>query len=343
MQLQKVSGFGLRLPFWLRTYSVKVLSGLVFFLLLIYTLRMDTITVTVDGAQLRLVTTAPTVEAALAKEKIPFRPGDEVTPGLAAPVRDGMEIQIHRGVKFFIEADGQGVETRMPPVTAVEALQRVGIGFGESDRLSLPMNVQVWEGLRIIVTRVTTDTLTVEGKIPPPVTYINDPNMDKGKQRVARAGEAGVLIREYQVVFEDGKEVRRKLIGESVVKPAVEKVIARGSRPVIHRKTVTGGRMIRYTDILTMEATAYEPGPQSCGIYADGYTYTGKKATYGIAAVDPKIIPLGTKLYIEGYGFAAAEDIGSDIKENRIDVCYDTVREALLWGRKKVKVYILAP
>lgn len=343
MQIQKVSASGVILPFRLGTYLVNVFSGLVFFLLLIYAFRMDTITVVVDGAQLKLVTTAPTVETALAKAKIPVRPGDEVTPGLAARVRDGMEIQMCRGVKFFIDVDGKAIETRMPPVTVGEALQRIGIGLGEADRLSVPMDAQVWEGLRLSVARVTTDTLTVEAKITPPVAYVNDPNLDKGKQRVASAGETGVLAREYQVVFEDGKEVSRKLIGERVVKPAVNKVIARGIRPVIHTKTVAGGRMIRYTDVLTMEATAYEPGPQSCGIYADGYTYTGKKATYGIAAVDPKVIPLGTKLYIEGYGFAAAEDIGSAIKKNRIDVCYDTEREAFLWGRKKVKVYILAP
>ena len=190
---------------------------------------------------------------------------------------------------------------------------------------------------------MATERLTIEKEIAPAVTYINDANLDKGKQRVVQPGEAGILAREYTVVYEDGQEVDRQLVEERVVKPAVDRVIARGTRPVVRTATVARGRTIRYTDVLIMEATAYEPGPQSCGIYADGYTYTGKKATYGIAAVDPRVIPLGTKLYIEGYGFAAAEDIGSAIEGHRIDVCYDTVREALLWGRRRVKVYILAP
>ncbi|NLM38007.1 MAG: DUF348 domain-containing protein [Firmicutes bacterium] len=343
MQVEKLSASGWRLPVRSGTCWVNFLAGLAFMLLLFYAWRLQTIAVTVDGVPLKLTTTAPTVEAALAKAGVVVRSGDEVFPGLDARVREGMAVAIRRGVDFVIEADGQTLAVRMPPVTAAEALRRAGIGLGTADRLSLPADAQVWAGLRLKVTRVTTECLTIETKIAPKVAYINDANLDKGKQRVVHPGEAGVLAREYTVVYEDGHEVSRQLTGERVVKPAVQKVIARGTRPVVRTATVGRGQTIRYTDVLIMEATAYEPGPQSCGIYADGYTYTGKKATYGIAAVDPKVIPLGTKLYIEGYGFAAAEDIGSDIKGNRIDVCYDTVREALLWGRKRVKVYILAP
>ena len=73
------------------------------------------------------------------------------------------------------------------------------------------------------MTRVTTERLTIETKINPAVTYINDANLDKGKQRVVRQGEAGVLARDYTVVYENGQEVDRQLTGERVVKPAVKK------------------------------------------------------------------------------------------------------------------------
>jgi 3D (Asp-Asp-Asp) domain-containing protein len=91
----------------------------------------------------------------------------------------------------------------------------------------------------------------------------------------------------------------------------------------------------------TMEATAYYPGPECTGNSCDGLTSTGKKAGYGIVAVDPEVIPLGTKLYIQGYGFAEAADVGGAIKGMRIDLCFNTYREAILFGRKKVKVFIL--
>jgi 3D (Asp-Asp-Asp) domain-containing protein len=92
---------------------------------------------------------------------------------------------------------------------------------------------------------------------------------------------------------------------------------------------------------LIMEATAYDPGPRSCGKYADGYTATGAKATKGVVAVDDRVIPMGTRMYIPGYGFAVAADRGSAIKGNRIDLCYDTYREAIQFGRHQVKVYLL--
>jgi 3D (Asp-Asp-Asp) domain-containing protein len=102
-----------------------------------------------------------------------------------------------------------------------------------------------------------------------------------------------------------------------------------------------GQYLYRYNDIRVMDATAYYPGPECTGKYSYyGRTYTGKKADYGLVAVDPRVIPLGTKLYIEGYGYAEAADIGGAIKGNRIDLCFQTYREAKRFGRKKVKVYI---
>lgn len=97
-----------------------------------------------------------------------------------------------------------------------------------------------------------------------------------------------------------------------------------------------------YKEMRLMEATAYYPGPECTGKNAiHGRTYTGKKARYGLVAVDPKVIPLGTKLYIEGYGKAEAADIGGAIKGDKIDLCFTTYQEAKKYGRKRIKVYIL--
>ena len=92
---------------------------------------------------------------------------------------------------------------------------------------------------------------------------------------------------------------------------------------------------------IELESTAYDPGPISCGPHATGRTATGMHAAYGIAAVDPTVIPLGTHLYVEGYGYAIAADTGSAIKGDRIDLCFNTYGEAIQYGRKRVRVYIL--
>ncbi|MBQ4347841.1 MAG: 3D domain-containing protein, partial [Firmicutes bacterium] len=93
-----------------------------------------------------------------------------------------------------------------------------------------------------------------------------------------------------------------------------------------------------YTKVLHMRATAYsrmEPG-------LSDYTATGAFAEYGVVAVDPSVIPLGTKLYVEGYGICSAEDTGGAIKGNKIDLCFNTVEECKQFGVRNVTVYVLA-
>ena len=92
-----------------------------------------------------------------------------------------------------------------------------------------------------------------------------------------------------------------------------------------------------YIAVMSMEATAYLPGD------GDGYgiTATGIPATYGVAAVDPSVIPLGSRLYIPGYGEAIAADTGGAIYGYRIDLCMESYSEAMNFGRRNVTVYVL--
>jgi 3D (Asp-Asp-Asp) domain-containing protein len=95
-----------------------------------------------------------------------------------------------------------------------------------------------------------------------------------------------------------------------------------------------------YKKILNMTATAYAPGPADNGAWGDR-TYVGTKVRKGVAAVDPRVIPMGSKLWVEGYGYAVAEDQGSAIKGNRIDLAYNDFKTASDYGIQNVKVYIL--
>jgi 3D (Asp-Asp-Asp) domain-containing protein len=93
---------------------------------------------------------------------------------------------------------------------------------------------------------------------------------------------------------------------------------------------------------LTLTATGYDPGPEANGSGNEANTVSGTRARFGIAAVDPRLIPLGSLLYVEGYGLAKALDIGGAIKGARIDLCFNSTREAEDWGRKKTRVYLLS-
>lgn len=92
-----------------------------------------------------------------------------------------------------------------------------------------------------------------------------------------------------------------------------------------------------YAAVMTMEATAYLPSDGG----GSGITATGIPATYGVAAVDPAVIPLGSRLYIPGYGEAIAADTGGAIYGYRIDLCMESYSEAMNFGRRDVTVYVL--
>ena len=89
----------------------------------------------------------------------------------------------------------------------------------------------------------------------------------------------------------------------------------------------------------TFVATAYDDSPESQGKWV-GKTASGMKPQVGVIAVDPKVIPLGTKLYVEGYGNCIAGDTGGAIKGRRVDLFMNTRKECYNWGRKSVKVYL---
>ncbi|EGO64010.1 3D domain-containing protein [Acetonema longum] len=93
----------------------------------------------------------------------------------------------------------------------------------------------------------------------------------------------------------------------------------------------------QYKQALTMNASAYTSQDPNTG----NYTKRGHRLRHGLVAVDPTVIPLGTRLYIEDYGYAVADDIGSSIKGNKIDLAFENRREALIFGRRNIKVYIM--
>lgn len=120
-----------------------------------------------------------------------------------------------------------------------------------------------------------------------------------------------------------------------VEKPAVK--VAEKPAAVSRGTSSTSGQ----GKVITMVATGYD-GCYECNKPYYGYpSYIGLPLERGIVAVDPKVIPMGTRLYVEGYGNAIAADQGNAIKENRIDLFFDTHQQALNWGMKTVKVTIL--
>ncbi|HAA10023.1 MAG TPA: hypothetical protein DCD98_09690 [Syntrophomonas sp.] len=102
-------------------------------------------------------------------------------------------------------------------------------------------------------------------------------------------------------------------------------------KPITHREASRKEDVPKYRELL-MEATAYS--------YTGFRTFTGTWPKRGTIAVDPKVIPLGSRLWVEGYGFGEAEDTGGAIKGHIVDVFLENEEACREWGRRKVKVRV---
>jgi uncharacterized protein YabE (DUF348 family) len=305
-----------------------------------YLTALDRVTVNVDGEKYCWDTLGNTVKQVLKEKKILIYRGDQVIPAFDVKVCEGMQITIRRAFTVRIKTLGRTVvyHTTAQPVGTV--LRRAGISFDADDQVTPAASQLVRPNQEIRVIHVVTKVVKRQTVIEPGIEYQQDCRLERGIRKVARPGAAGIVESRIRLVYEDGKLVKEIKLVERILRPMTNAIVLLGVKSVVNT-LVTSRGSYRYIDIKQMTATAYSPHVQSCGKYADGRTYIGKKAGYGLVAVDPRVIRLGTKLYIEGYGKAEAADIGGAIKGDKIDLCYETHEEAVLYGRKKVKVYIL--
>lgn len=255
---------------------------------------------------------------------------------VAANRDDVVQAQRLETVVVSIRSNGATRQVRTAQTTVGATLREAGIRLGALDRVTPPADERIRDGITITVVRVREAIEAVKQPTAFGAVRKFDTSLRPGVVRVEREGERGEKVVRYLVRYEDGQPVSRTAVGVEVLKEPVDKVVTIGSRG-----GYTSRGTYRTRQVKRMLATAYDPGPQSCGRYASGRTSTGLKAGYGVVAVDPKVIPLGTDLYIEGYGYAVAGDRGSAIKGNRIDLGFDTYAEAIRFGRKWVTVHVL--
>jgi len=175
--------------------------------------------------------------------------------------------------------------------------------------------------------------------IPPPVRVRRTWTMQKGWAVILREGRSGLKrIRMYEKRSGDRILQRGELASEVLKKPRREVRLVGVSR---RENSIHAWRLTQAVRSYRMLATAYGPGPGSNSFEFAGITKLGWRTRHGIVAVDPKVIPLRSLLYIEGYGLAWAGDVGGAIKGKRIDLCFNKTTEALKWGKRHTYVYVL--
>ena len=181
--------------------------------------------------------------------------------------------------------------------------------------------------------RITSITKVEEKEIPFDTQYIESDKLLPGMSQIQEEGEKGRLRQVVKTYEVGGQPIDQQVQSSFELKRAKKKVIIRNSKPVIGESFELAKLKISQT--LQVEATAYT--------YTGNKTASGLVTRKGLIAVDPKVIPMGSKLYVEGYGYAIAADTGGDIRGNRIDVFFTTLRQCLDWGRRPVRIYVLKP
>jgi 3D (Asp-Asp-Asp) domain-containing protein len=164
------------------------------------------------------------------------------------------------------------------------------------------------------------------------------PHLSPGQHRTLRAGSSGIAWVTERTTYWNDVAVGRQTISHEVVRRATPAIVLVGTpRTLAQLRAALPKQALAAA--LTMEATAYTADTATA--YPTGYTATGILAREGVVAVDPHVIPLGTTLFVPGYGIAIAADTGGAIVGNRIDLCMDRYGDAVKFGRRTFSVYNL--
>jgi uncharacterized protein YabE (DUF348 family) len=312
------------------------------------------VTVTIDGDLENFYTTEDTILAFLESNGFSFSDHDEVSHEMSEEVEDGLDLVV---TKAFDVALNDGGEEQMVPATGgtvQELLSTHEIELGEEDKVEPALDETVTKDTVIDIVRVTTETVEVEEDIAFQTEKREDDTLMKGKEQVITQGENGQVIKKFKVVKENGEEISRELIEEEVAKERTDRVVAVGTKEPVQEpaqassndpKVVTlsnksdsspsGGKT------LTVTASAFSASCNGCsGVTSTGVNLNANPNTK-LIAVDPNVIPLGSRVWVEGYGEAIAGDTGGAIKGNRIDVHVPNTQEAHKWGVRTVQVKVL--
>jgi uncharacterized protein YabE (DUF348 family) len=291
-------------------------------------------------------TTEDKVKDVLAQADIDITEHDQVSPALDEEVGADNLIAVEKAFEVTLEDGGEEKKVWSTSTTVADFLKRENIHLNEDDRLNRKADGYLKPGSFVQVVRVEKVTDVVEEPANFAVETRNDPKLLKGREKVVQEGKKGTVSRKFEVVKENGKEVSRTLLAETTITEPQKKIVAVGTKKMVASASSgvgvsrsnaepSGGKEFYVT------ATAYTAYCNGCS----GITHTGinlrANPNVKVIAVDPKVIPLGSKVWVEGYGYAVAGDTGGAIKGKKIDLHVPTKSEAYKFGRRQVKMKII--
>ncbi|KIL08434.1 G5 domain-containing protein [Clostridium botulinum] len=302
-----------------------------------------TLTISIDGKEENFVTYKWTVKDVLQDNGIELAEKDKVEPSLDSRVSEKELITIKKAIPVNITFSDKVVtlETAENTIgdmlqTESDVLKEQGVEFKEGTDEVLPsLDAEIEQNLDVKIVKVETKDIVEKEEINFDTVVQKDSSLDSSVQQVKSEGTNGEKQITYKVIYKDGQEVAKEVKSTKVVAEPVNKIVVKGTGNVYASR---GAGNITYKKKLSCVATAYS---------GHSTTATGRRPvrnSNGLStiAVDPSVIPLGSKVYVEGYGYAIAADTGGAIKGNIIDLYLDSSNECIKWGRRPVNLFIVA-
>ncbi len=263
-----------------------------------------------------------------------------------------LAINVLRAQSVTVNNCGETVELTSYGESLESLLNRSGIALYENFVVSLPLDTQTFDGMEVTVDCVVEKEESYTKEIPYEVVYCDDPNLPKDEEKILVQGSSGQMLYKDSVIYRNAQEENRTNLQQTVLEQPVKQIVARGTgvggnpdMPLIGDGVIVlpTGEILSYHSAKKFSATAYTKTDAGC----DDYTATGSRVHKGVVAVDPTVVPYGTRMFIvttDGsyiYGLATAEDCGGGIKGNHLDLYHDTYSECMKFGVRNCMVYFL--
>lgn len=313
--------------------GLNLLIGVIALVLLVVSLGFalqKPVSIAVDGRIIKdQVFFNCTVAEVLNKNGIITTEHDLVEPAMSQAVQKNTNINVIRAFPVFVIADGEKREVITPPIAIKEAISEAGFILGEKDIIKTTARELTEPDQEIEIIRVHEEEVTEEAVLPYREERTEDDKLEKGLTKTLRSGVNGTVINTTRITYHNGKEVKREVIDSQTKVQPINRIVAAGSITTVSR----GNLRFDFKQALYVRASAYT--------YTGRNTATGKAPQVGMIAVDPRVIPMGSRLYVEGYGYATACDTGGAVIGNRVDLFMEDRSQCLNWGVRNVKLYIL--
>lgn len=223
-----------------------------------------------------------------------------------------------------LKVDGKITEVLSGVGTVQSILREHQVELGEQDLVKPGLHQAITQSGSIQVTRVTSAVEEETVVLRFQTEEQDNEDLPYGEQKIVQKGKDGKRWQKVRITYYDGKEQTREILEQKVLKQPVTQIVDVGTARMIDG--------YRYTEEYIMEATAYPSGD---------ITALGFIGYEGVVAVDPDVIPLGSRVYIPGYGEGYAADTGAAIEGYRIDLCMASHQRIDEFGRQDVTVYLL--